>query len=168
MANTHYKATLLHYTIEDGYTQNWTSFRSGTLQGAKIQASQWANKLICHLQPFRKIWIQCEDKTTGEPINQWRKSGNPESPESPNLFLETIENILWGHISDELYQVQNDIVDVINLGPSTRWGEENADASEINQWEIDNIYKYLISAEVAIKVAKAQLKPYTTKYKENT
>ena len=74
----------------------------------------------------------------------------------------------WGDISEEVWQVENDISDACSLRPSYRWGEEKAEDTELDQWEIDEMYKYLESATKSLEAAKKKLKPHTTKHKEKT
>ena len=83
MERAHYKVTLFHHTIADGFTKDETIFTTDTLRAAKAKASEWANRLICQLQPFTTRWFKCSDEL-------WRKTGNPRSPEAPNLNLEII------------------------------------------------------------------------------
>ena len=74
--------------------------------------------------------------------------------------------VKWGDISKVVWQAQNDVIDVCNISPSTRRGEDKADATELDQWTIDEIYKLLGSAVVNINSAMNKLKLDTTGYKE--
>jgi len=74
--------------------------------------------------------------------------------------------IKWGDISKEIWQAQNDITDVCNMAPSNRHGNEKAEATEIDQWTIDEMYNFLGTASVNTKAAMAKLRPHTTYFKE--
>ena len=73
----------------------------------------------------------------------------------------------WGHVAKEVWQAQNDIVDACELRPNNRWGEEKAEDTEVDQWGVDEMYKYLESAAKSIEAAKKKLKPHTTKHKSD-
>lgn len=74
----------------------------------------------------------------------------------------------WGEISIEVWQTQNDITDACNLAPSNRHGEKAANATELDQYTIDEIYNFLGTAVTNAQAAMKKLHPETTYFKQGS
>ena len=77
----------------------------------------------------------------------------------------------WGEIADEVWTVQNDSSEASELRPiSKRVNEEQAEATEMDQWTINRMYELLESAARNAQAAADKLKPHVTSeetYDEN-
>lgn len=69
----------------------------------------------------------------------------------------------WGEICDDVYDAQNNVSEASELAPSYRWGEAKAEAEELDQWTMNEMYRFLKESLPSIKAAMKKLEPHLKK-----